>query len=45
MTNSHPVEGIPYPLMASRVAVVPNAMVSALGIGRAWLCQKVEASA
>ena len=34
MTNFYSVEGIPYPLMASRAAVEPNATVSALGIGR-----------
>lgn len=44
MTNFGPVEGIPYPLMASRPAVDPNATVSAVGIGRAALYPSARGS-
>lgn len=44
MTNISPVEGFSYPLRDLQLAGEPNVMAAA-GIGRAWLCQKVEASA
>ena len=44
MTYLRPIEGFSYPLRESRPAGEPNVMAAA-GVGRAWRCQKVEASA
>lgn len=44
MTYLSPVEGFSYPLRESRPAGEQNVMAAAV-IGRAWRCQKVEASA